>query len=96
MMRMLLSLRILIGILLSSAVILSFASPSWRTPWNCQEDQGCWVCQTMGNQICGPDGEPLGTKLQRAAGPYSEVIYCGYEVVECVATARPAYLVEAR
>ena len=25
----------------------------------CQEDESCWVCETMGNKVCGP-GYELG------------------------------------
>lgn len=44
----------------ASTLALTACNP--YTPWHptprhtpqCQEDQPCWNCHTMGNRICGP------------------------------------------
>ena len=33
-------------------------TPTIGKAWACQEDEPCWDCRTMGNQICGPAAFP--------------------------------------
>jgi hypothetical protein len=37
-----------------TAALLIGTPPSPSRADTCQEDQACWDCETMGNQVCGP------------------------------------------
>lgn len=52
----------------------------------CQEDQPCWNCRTMGNQLCGPGGASLpntGAAVNGLAFIAGAFIGCGVIMATC-------------
>lgn len=46
---------LLLAALLSIGGCVAAGPPEYDAPAvSCQEDEPCWDCDTMGNQICGP------------------------------------------
>lgn len=44
----------LASIPLAALVNTAFPIPTEPVPADCQEDEPCWDCSTMGNGVCGP------------------------------------------
>lgn len=62
----------------------------------CQEDQPCWDCETMGNRICGETmGPPMETYLEAYDWCDAEYGNDSEEAIDCQIAAYKAWYPEA-
>jgi hypothetical protein len=65
-------MKIFFALTLVSLILTSlgcFESPTGST---CREDEPCWDCRTMGNQICGPNETSFEFSDDDVPMPYFE------------------------